>query len=157
MNSLATRIDTRLTQLEAAPGNQLRDSLQAVRELSRGLRVTALRARHRALTLRALLAKRPGQGAPRGRPEELLAQAAATRIEALALVARQESGYRYPLERIARRSGNLTAYPFGYLYPASRLFFWEREEEQVRHERFDAFFMNLWDFRRTLGLGSLFR
>jgi hypothetical protein len=75
----------------------------------------------------------------------------------LALVARQESGYRYPLERIARRTGNLTAYPFGYLYPASRLFFWEREEEQVRHERFDAFFMNLWDFRRTLGMGSLFR
>jgi hypothetical protein len=25
----------------------------------------------------------------------------------------------------------------------------------VRHERFDALFMNLWDMRRTLGLGSL--
>jgi hypothetical protein len=157
MNSLATRIDTRLAQLEAAPGNHLRGPLQVARELNRGLRVTALRARHRALTLRALVAKRPGQGEPPGRPEELLAQAAATRIEALALVTRQESGYRYPLERIARRTANLTAYPFGYLYPASRLFFWEREEEQVRHGRFDAFFMNLWDFRRTLGLGSLFR
>ena len=43
-----------------------------------------------------------------------------------------------------------------YLYPAGRLFFWEREEEQVEHERFDALFMNLWDVRRTLGLGSLF-
>ncbi|MBW4053832.1 MAG: hypothetical protein HIU83_00220 [Proteobacteria bacterium] len=32
----------------------------------------------------------------------------------------------------------------------------EREEEQVEHERFDALFMNLWDVRRTLGLGSLF-
>ena len=44
---------------------------------------------------------------------------------------------------------------FGYLYPASILFFWEREEEQVRSERFDALFMNLWDVRRTLGLESL--
>jgi hypothetical protein len=78
-------------------------------------------------------------------------------MEALALVARQEPGYRYPLDRIARRTASLTAYSFGYLYPASRLFFWEREEEQVRHERFDVFFMNLWDFRRTLGLGSVFR
>jgi hypothetical protein len=50
----------------------------------------------------------------------------------------------------------MTAYPFGYLYPASNLFFWEREEEQIQHERFDALFMNLWDMRRTLGLESLF-
>jgi len=157
MNALVTRIDSRLERLERAPGGHLGSPLQAARELSRGLRVTALRARHRALTLRALLAKRPGRGTSGGRPEEFLARAAATRSEALALVARQEQGYRYPLERIARRAPNLTAYPFGYLYPASRLFFWEREEEQVRHERFDAFFMNLWDFRRTLGLGSLFR
>ena len=157
MGSLANRIDTRLAQLETAQGRRLSGPLHAARELSLGLRVTSLRARHRALTLRALVAKRPGWGVPPGRPEELLARAAAIRIEAFALVARQESGYRYPLARIARRTGNLTAYPFGYLYPVSRLFFWEREEEQVRHGRFDAFFMNLWDFRRTLGLGSLFR
>lgn len=156
MSAIATCIDARLAQLEATPGNRLSGPLGAARELNRGLRVTALRARHRALTLRALVAKRPGSGTPQGRPEELLARAAATRVEALALVARQESGYRYPLERIARRTANLTAYPFGYLFPASRLYFWEREEEQVRHERFDAFFMNLWDFRRTLGFGSLF-
>ena len=32
----------------------------------------------------------------------------------------------------------------------------EREEGQVEHGRFDPLFMNLWDFRRTLGVGSLF-
>ena len=157
MTSLAARIDARLAQLEAARGDRLRGPLQAARELNRGLRVTALRARHRALTLRALAAKRPGQGASPRRAEGFLGPAAAARREAQALVDRQEAGYRYPLELIARRNANLTAYPFGYLYPASRLFFWEREEEQVRQERFDAFFMNLWDFRRTLGVGSLFR
>jgi hypothetical protein len=60
------------------------------------------------------------------------------------------------VETIARLRVNLTAYPFGYLYPASELFFWLREEEQVRAERFDPFFRNIWDIRRTLGLESLF-
>lgn len=128
-------------------------------ELTRGLRVTALRARHRALTLRALLAKRAESLSGTANPllsGQLLASARAVRLEALKLVGRQEAGYRYPVALIARRRPGMTAYPFGYLYPASVLFFWEREEEQVRRERFDAFFMNLWDFRRTLGLESLF-
>jgi hypothetical protein len=50
----------------------------------------------------------------------------------------------------------MTAYRFGYLYPTSSLFFWKREEEQIRQGRFHPFFMNLWDFQRVLGLGSLF-
>lgn len=157
MTELATRIDARLAQLEAAPGGRLLGPLQMTRELSCGLRVTALRARHRALTIRALVAKRAEKNETPGCAEEFLSRAAAVRMEAQALVVRQERGYRYPMDRIARRNANLTAYTFGYLYPASRLFFWEREEEQVRHERFDAFFMNLWNFRRTIGLGSLFR
>jgi len=128
-------------------------------ELERGLRVTALRASHRALTLRALLARR---GGPAGAvdhshaSELLLAEARLVRQQAQSLVQRQEGNYRYAVERIARRRPGLTAYPFGYLYPVSNLFFWEREEQQVRYNRFDALFMNLWDMRRTLGAGSLF-
>jgi hypothetical protein len=128
-------------------------------ELERGLRVTALRASHRALTLRALIAKR-GEHAGNIKhsrvSDPLLEKARLVRQQAQLLVRNQESIYRYPVERIAGRRPSLTAYPFGYLYPVSNLYFWEREEEQVRHERFDAFFMNLWDMRRTLGLESLF-
>jgi hypothetical protein len=125
-------------------------------ELERGLRVTALRAGHRALTLRALLAKRADTGGNTEASGQLLAQALLVRQQAQVLVQRQEGMYRYPVEQIARRRTSLTAYPFGYLYPVSHLFFWEREEEQVRHGRFDALFMNLWDLRRTLGVESLF-
>jgi len=153
MSAVADGIDTRLAQM--AHGH-LAGQLHTAQELGIALRMTSLRARHRALTVRALVAQRRGEGSAPGRAEHFLAQAAAIRGEALALVARQESGYRYPLERIARRSANLTAYPFGYLYPVSRLLFWEREEEQVRQRRFDPLFMNIWDFRRTLGLESLF-
>jgi hypothetical protein len=128
-------------------------------ELERGLRVTAMRASHRSLTLRALLAKRGehvGKIDHSSVSESLLAKARLVRSQAQAVVHRQESIYRYPVAQVARRCISMTSYPFGYLYPASNLFFWEREEKQVEHERFDALFMNLWDIRRTLGLESLF-
>jgi hypothetical protein len=59
------------------------------------------------------------------------------------------------LNLFCNRRDSVTAYQFGYLYPASRLFFWEREEQQIEQERFDPLLMNLWDIRRTLGVGSL--
>jgi hypothetical protein len=124
-------------------------------ELSRSLEVTALRARHRSLTLRALMAKRAERPAGIGHAEELLTAAAAIRGRALGLVRRQEALYRYPVTLIARKRRSLTAYPFGYLYPVSNLVFWQREEEQVLRERFDPLFMNIWDFNRTVGLSSL--
>jgi hypothetical protein len=137
------------------------DTLTAklVVELITGLDVTGRRARHRVLTLRALIAKREETSLTPVRHKEserLLAQAAAVRQDAIDLVKLQEERYRYPVTVIARPRTNLTAYPFGYLYPVAELFFWQREEGQVRAERFDPLFRNLWDFRRTLGLESLF-
>jgi len=151
MTALVRELDKRIVLLP--PGSR---EVRPAQELTRGLMVTALRARHRALTIRALLVKRgehAGQVSPSSEP--LLEKARQVRQEAMRLVVCQEGIYRYPVERIARRHTSLTAYPFGYLYPVSKLYFWEREEEQVRHERFDALFMNLWDVRRTLGLESL--
>jgi len=157
MAAVCNRLAARLAIVNAKEATTA-GRVAAAEELVRGLRVTALRARHRALTIRALIARRK-QDAPARKPgvlsERLLTEARAVRREAQLLVREQERGYRYPVELIARRGANLTAYPFGYLYPAAVLYFWEREEEQVRHERFDALFMNLWDVRRTLGLESL--
>jgi hypothetical protein len=158
MGEIVNLLERRIAQLNlaGAPGESHSKLLS---ELERGLRVTALRASHRALTLRALLAKR---GEHAGKldhsrvSQPLLTRARALRQQSRTIVQRQEQGYRYPVELLARRRNSMTAYPFGYLYPASNLFFWEREEEQVEHERFDALFMTLWDMRRTLGLGSLF-
>jgi hypothetical protein len=130
------------------------------RELTRALAVSALRASHRAMTLRALTAKtseRTGDSArdKKSTSATWLANARLERYKALGLVKQQESGYRYPLPLLTGQREGMTAYPFGYLYPASRLFFWEREEEQVKLGRFDPLFMNLWDVSRTLGVGSL--
>lgn len=126
-------------------------------ELTRALEVTALRAQHRSLTIRALLAQRKGHWwlPATNEAESFLGQAARARLKALELVRLQEKIYRYPVSLIARQRKNFTAYHFGYLYPASDLFFWRREEEQVRHRRFDAFYLDIWDFPRITGVESL--
>ena len=158
MNDVVERLEGRIEQLHR--GEEIGElQFRLLSELERGLRVTSLRATHRALTLKALLAKREEHTANLNHnnfSEPLLASALLVRKKAQAIVQRQEDIYRYPVDQVARQRTSMTAYPFGYLYPASNLYFWEREEEQVRHERFDALFMNLWNVQRTLGLESLF-
>jgi hypothetical protein len=124
-------------------------------ELTRGLEVTALRAHHRALTIRSFIETKKENAGKDGHSEQFLAQAECVREQALSLVRQQEAIYRYPIELVARKSDNFTSYQFGYLYPTSNLFFWYREEQQVKIARFDAFFMNLWNFRRLLSVESL--
>ncbi len=136
---------------------EIPDRLLIHGELKSGLQVTVLRARHKRTTMLALMAAASKDSRKKEKVGELLKQAALIRHDALKLVRQQEKHYRYPVEHLARRRKSLTAYGFGYLYPVSSLFFWAREEEQVRKRRFDAFFMNIWDFRRILGLESLFR
>jgi hypothetical protein len=163
LNGYGTHLETLCGRLDRATAQHLGSNaaeprLALARELRNGLAVTALRARHRALTLKALLLLKKGPAhnpAERRAGMQLLADAAALRHRALTMVAAQERWYRYPAEHIARRRPGMTAYQFGYLYPVSTLHFWEREEEQVRSGRFDPFFMNLWDFQRVLGLDSL--
>lgn len=159
MGTLVQRMETMVAGSEKSGEPAVRMQRRLTLELTRALGVSAHRARHRALTLRALAAKVGERKDHKGRETDsgrLLANAVQVRSTALNLVRQQEAGYRYPLPLLSGRRDSLTAYPFGYLYPASRLFFWEREEQQVEQGRFDPLFMNLWDVSRTLGLGSLF-
>ncbi|MBF0560069.1 MAG: hypothetical protein HQL08_14960, partial [Nitrospirae bacterium] len=157
MNSVVDGLEVETARLYSAKGREYSDTVLIARELTRALKVTALRAEHRSLTLTALVAqrKRPWYRLESRETERLLLQAAAVRMQALKLVRQQEDIYRYPVSLIARQRKDFTSYHFGYLYPASNIFFWRREEEQVRHRRFDAFYMNIWNFWRISGVGSL--
>jgi len=155
MDELCDRLAGESRPMFAGSHGEAAERGQLAEELIRGLRVTALRARHRSLILQALLAKRNPRPSGIDDPEALLAEASAVRGQALGLVRVQETVYRYPLELIAAKRKDHTAYGFGYLYPVTDLFFWRREEEQVRHERFDPFFMKIWNFRRIVGLESM--
>ncbi|NVN90119.1 MAG: hypothetical protein HXX11_05890 [Desulfuromonadales bacterium] len=129
------------------------------RELINALRISTLRARHRAYTLQALLSRKGENGIwgeENGQSEHWLGLARQERVEALRIVRQQENSYRYPLEMLAQQRPSRTAYQFGYLFPVDTLFFWVREEKQIRNNRFDPLFMNLWDYHGILGLESLF-
>ncbi|MDA8414202.1 MAG: hypothetical protein M0023_10510 [Desulfobacteraceae bacterium] len=160
MGALSQRMEAMIARDYPAGNPAVLKRRILARELTRALAVGALRARHRAMTLRALSAKvceRSGESCcGKITSAEWLSHARRVRFKALELVKLQESGYRYPLPLLTGQRAGMTAYPFGYLYPASRLFFWEREEGQVENGRFDPLFMNIWDVSRTLGLGSLF-
>jgi hypothetical protein len=159
MGALSQRMEVILAGDDKAGGSAELVRRTLARELTRALAVSALRARHRAMTLRALSARvseRTFAGShDKSTSTKWLINARLVRYKALDLVKQQESGYRYPLPQLTGQRDSMTAYPFGYLYPASRLFFWEREEEQITYGRFDPLFMNLWDVSRTLGVGSL--
>ncbi len=127
-------------------------------ELQTALEVTQLRAAHKVHTLRALKNRRlqqlsPKMGAAYDWKHEL-GLASIVRTEAQQLVTQQEERYRYPLDLIGRtlEDGGSTAYAYGYLYPVSRLHFWQREEQQILQDRYGAFFMSIWDVPRILGI-----
>ncbi|TVR77345.1 MAG: hypothetical protein EA412_11490 [Chitinophagaceae bacterium] len=134
------------------------DSIPLIRDLKKELYnamvITALRAKHRAATLEYLSAKRRSN-IDRDRDfdeNKYLEVAGEIRSSAQHIVDETELLYRYPVELIARPYKGHTAYPYGYLYIPSKLHFWEREEEQIRRNRWGPLFMNIWDILMIGGL-----
>jgi hypothetical protein len=165
LESCASTMDSLIARLELSSDEELRvtdgqfSQLQRIHaELITALKVTSMRAHHRATTIRLLLEQRKRKWLfqPLSKAgQRYQAEAAHIRHQALQLVAKQERRYRYPVELIARRRPDFTSYHFGYLYPVSNLFFWEREEQQLNGNSFDAFYKKLWNFSRTVGLDGL--
>ena len=160
MNLLTEKIRIKTVSFIKRTGDTSPELKVIAQELTRGLKVTALRAEHRALVLKALIAKRGG-GKNRENPpataDYFLKKAGEVRLRAEDLVLKQERIYRYPIGLVARQRSSFTAYQFGYLYPVSDLHFWKREEEQVKNERFDAFYMSIWNYPAIVGIDSLCR
>jgi hypothetical protein len=129
-----------------------KDSL--TEELADGIEITALRAKHRYYTLQYILDRRNTKlhHLKKTKGESLLQQAAATRALAMAIVNRRQQHYRYPLELIATKRYDHTAYHFGYLWLASNLHLWHREEEEARRNKYSPWFMNVWNPWRIAGI-----
>jgi hypothetical protein len=122
---------------------------QLLREYLLDLQVTTARARHRRLTVRAMVAH--AQGDER-LMDTLLTEAAKIRLTTIPLVREQESLYRYDKQHLFQRRHSFTSYPYGYLMPVHHLHFWNREEQQAERNRFSPFFMSIWDIGKILGL-----
>jgi hypothetical protein len=73
-------------------------------------------------------------------------QAASVRTTTQSLIRRLgKIPTNYPELPLFKKWKNPTAYQFGYLYPADTLYFWEREERQLRTESFFPFEGNIYD------------
>jgi len=122
-------------------------------ELFDGIQVTALRAAHRAATLRCLIAHRTAKILHKKNDElNYLEIAKRLRENAQKIVSEREKSYRYSPELIARKRWEHTAYHFGYLFPVSQLHFWNREEQQAKRNQYRPLFMNIWNIGRIVGL-----
>jgi hypothetical protein len=53
---------------------------------------------------------------------------------------------RYPGSFVYKSFKNPTSYNYGYGYPSSNLFFWQREEKMVKFDIMHPFYMNIYDF-----------
>lgn len=144
---ICSELDAEITELD----NDQLSNLAA--ELNNALKITALRSKFKYYLLKASAYKASDDVL---KYNILLENAADIYQKALVLVSQQENYYRYD-KYIYDRFESFTSYDFGYLYPVSELFFWKREMEQLKSEQFNAFFMNLWNFEKIVGLSSLFK
>ena len=117
-----------------------------------GIAITGLRARHRYYTLLYILDRRETSlKHTHFNGDSLLKKATDIRGEAQEIVNRRQLHYRYPLSSLAAKRWDHTAYHFGYLYLASDLHLWYREEEEARKNKYSPFFMNVWNVGRIAG------
>lgn len=107
------------------------------------LTVTKLRQEH-ALHLRHAIIE------PMNR-DNILALAKETRLKAKEIIQKLSiQTENYPELPMFKKWKNPTSYQFGYVYPAQRLYFWEREERQVRTHKFFPFSHNIYDIWNIL-------
>jgi len=124
-------------------------------ELIESTEITVLRAKHKMYILEYLCNYRMQKienKSDKKALNEFMILAQNCRADAQKIVTVAEKKYRYPVENIARKNKNLTAYKFGYLYPVSELHFWKREEAQAKKNKYNAFFMSIWNMPKIVGL-----
>lgn len=111
-------------------------------ELRLLLETTELRIRHALAVRKSLRARRNSPA----RAEGLLAATnfrlqAKTRLDSL-----RKNYSRYPTAKLFERRNDLTSYSFGSLFTAGSLYFWQREEDMIKANRYDPFFQNIVNF-----------
>ncbi|HWB61870.1 MAG TPA: hypothetical protein VG603_00060 [Chitinophagales bacterium] len=143
-----------LTSMGIAAGERVSPQADSItHEWRDGIEITGLRALHRYYTLSYILDRREAAlHKQHFDGDSILVKAASIRDAAQQIVNQRELHYRYPVQLLARQHPSHTAYNYGYLYMASNLHFWQREEEQARRNNYSAFFMNVWNIARIAGI-----
>lgn len=125
-----------------------------VKEFNDGFAINKQRSLHRYNTLNYIIEKRKSKisGNKCTVCDSWMQKAQFVRSAAQKIVADREASYRYPLAEIALRHKSHTAYGYGYLFPAHRLHFWEREEQQAVKNKWSPFYRSIWNVAKIIGL-----
>jgi len=123
-------------------------------ELLESVEITNLRVLHRKYILQSIYQYRKNKIEKNNSTEylEVLEKATEVRQQALKIVQRREAGYRYDTALLSSKRKGHTTYHFGYLYPVHQLHFWEREEAQIKKNRWGFPHKNIWPVFRIIGL-----
>ena len=121
-------------------------------ELYNYLKVLNFRIKHRINIYYAALYFRLSHKKYRMKAMRYLVYAKKCRSEAFKVIEKFKKNFRYEEKYICKEYPNKTSYEFSYFYPAAILFFWEREEKKILYNKFNPFFMKLWNFSKILGL-----
>lgn len=122
-------------------------------EFEDGIEITALRAHHRSLILQYILCKREAKVKHQKCDcDSYLNDAVKYRANAQNIVNTRQQNYRYPVSSLAHKGWDHTSYHTGYLYMVSNLYFWHREEEEARRNKYSPGFMQIWNMWRIAGI-----
>ncbi len=125
-------------------------------ELKDGIAITHLRAQHRHACLSAIYHKRMAEldKILKIDHQDDLKKAAQYRADALQIVRKREAEYAYDKTILTTQRPGHTSYHFGYLFPVTDLHFWEREEAQIKENRWGFGFKSIWNIRRIMGISK---
>jgi hypothetical protein len=159
INELTEFSDTLLNYLDILEKNIgsvqneiTKDTYELIDEIFNYLKVLNFRINHKINIYYAALCFRRSKKRFSMRSLRYLVDAKKLRLEAFKVIEKVKNNFRYDEKYISKKIQNRTSYEFSYFYPAAKLFFWEREEKELLYNKFNPFFMKLWNFLKILGL-----
>ena len=159
INELTEFSDTLLNYLDILEKNIgsvqneiTKDTYELIDEIFNYLKVLTFRINHKINIYYAALCFRRSKKRFSMRSLRYLVDAKKLRLEAFKVIEKVKNNFRYDEKYISKKIQNRTSYEFSYFYPAAKLFFWEREEKELLYNKFNPFFMKLWNFLKILGL-----
>ena len=159
INELTEFSDTLLNYLDILEKNIgsvqneiTKDTYELIDEIFNYLKVLNFRINHKINIYYAALCFRRSKKRFSMRSLRYLVDAKKLRLEAFKVIEKVKNNFRYDEKYISKKIQNRTSYEFSYFYPAAMLFFWEREEKELLYNKFNPFFMKLWNFLKILGL-----
>lgn len=120
-------------------------------EFIRAIKVSGLRAKHKAYLLEYVASKRLNKLTNNAINEAALQKAIQARQEALTYINLQSFIYRYDKNNISAMNNNLTAYKAGYLAATNDLHLWQKEEEMYKKGKYKSFKRQYLNVKNKLG------